>query len=166
MSTLEILRWPDPRLTETCVPVTEITDDIVTLAADMFETMHTAEGRGLAASQVGSMVRMFVMDAGWHEKRSDPLVCINPMLQEIGEERESREEGCLSIPGVLATVSRPSQVQMVWTTLQGGRCVQSFDGFAAACVQHEIDDLDGIITFDHLDAGARASVEADYETVV
>jgi peptide deformylase len=87
------------------------------------------------------------------------------MLQEIGEERVSREEGCLSIPGVLASVSRPSQVQMVWTTLDGGRCVQSFDGFGAACVQHEIDHLDGIITFDHLDAETRAAVEAEYEGV-
>ncbi|MDG1472856.1 MAG: peptide deformylase [Ascidiaceihabitans sp.] len=165
MSVLPIVRWPDVRLTETCVPVAEITDDVRALAADMLDTMYAAQGRGLAASQVGATHRVFVMDAGWKEKRSDPLVCINPMLQEIGEERVSREEGCLSIPGVLASVSRPSQVQMVWTTLDGGRCVQSFDGFAAACVQHEIDHLDGIITFDHLDAETRAAVEAEYEDV-
>ena len=165
MSVLSILRWPDVRLTQTCVPVDEITDDLRALAADMLETMYYAQGRGLAASQVGATARMFVMDAGWKENKFDPLVCINPMLQEIGEEREIREEGCLSIPGVLAAVSRPAQVQMVWTTLEGGRCVQSFAGFAAACVQHEIDHLDGIITFDHLDAEARAAIEADYEGV-
>ena len=165
MSVLPILRWPDVWLTETCIPVVEITDDVRQLAADMLETMYAAEGRGLAASQVGAMHRVFVMDAGWKEGRSDPLVCINPMLQEIGEDRAEMDEGCLSIPGVLALVNRPSQVQMVWTTLDGGRCVQSFSGFGAACVQHEIDHLDGIITFDHLNAEDRAVVEAQYEGV-
>lgn len=162
MSVLPIVQWPDPRLTETCAPVEAITPEIDTLAADMLETMYAAPGRGLAGPQVGAMVRMFVMDAGWKEGKSDPLVCINPMLMEVSEERVSNSEGCLSIPGVSAEISRPAQVQMVWTGLNGGRYVQSFTGFAAACVQHEIDHLDGIITFDHLDAETRATVEAEY----
>ena len=162
MSVLEVVQWPDSRLTETCAPVEAITPEIETLAADMLETMYAAPGRGLAASQVGAMVRVFVMDAGWKEVKSDPLVCINPMLMEVSEERVSNSEGCLSIPNVSAEISRPAQVQMVWTGLNGGRYVQSFSGFAAACVQHEIDHLDGIITFDHLDAETRASVEAEY----
>ena len=162
MSVLPIVQWPDPRLTETCAPVEAITPEIETLAADMLETMYAAPGRGLAGPQVGAMGRMFVMDAGWKEGKSDPLVCINPMLMEVSEERVSNSEGCLSIPGVSAEISRPAQVQMVWTGLNGGRYVQSFTGFAAACVQHEIDHLDGIITFDHLDAETRATVEAEY----
>ena len=163
MSVLDVVLWPDARLTETCVQVEEITQEIRTLAQDMLDTMYAAKGRGLAASQVGSLHRLFVMDIGWKEGKSDPLVCINPMLQEIGEERGVLEEGCLSIPGVLAEVNRPSQVQMVWSSLEGGRYVQSFDGFGAACVQHEIDHLDGIVTFDHLDADTRAALIAQYE---
>ena len=163
MSVLDIVLWPDARLTETCVQVEEITQEIRTLAQDMLDTMYAAQGRGLAASQVGSPHRLFVMDIGWKEGKSDPLVCINPMLQEIGEERAVLEEGCLSIPGVLAEVNRPSQVQMVWSSLEGGRYVQSFDGFGAACVQHEIDHLDGIVTFDHLEADTRAALIAQYE---
>lgn len=163
MSVLDVVLWPDARLTETCVQVEEITQEIRTLAQDMLDTMYAAKGRGLAASQVGSLHRLFVMDIGWKEGKSDPLVCINPMLQEIGEERGVLEEGCLSIPGVLAEVNRPSQVQMVWSSLEGGRYVQSFDGFGAACVQHEIDHLDGIVTFDHLDAETRAALIAQYE---
>ncbi|UWR22886.1 peptide deformylase [Sulfitobacter sp. S190] len=163
MSVLPLVLWPDPRLAETCAPVTEITTAIETLAADMLDTMYAAPGRGLAGPQVGAMLRIFVMDAGWKEGAPDPLVCINPMLQEIGEERVTREEGCLSIPGVTAQISRPSQVQMVWTGLNGGRYVQSFSGFAAACVQHEIDHLDGIVTFDHLDADTRADLVATFE---
>lgn len=162
MSILPIVLWPDPRLMETCAPVTDL-KDIQTLAADMLETMYAAPGRGLAAPQVGAMVRMFVMDAGWKEGKSDPLVCINPMFQEIGEDRSESEEGCLSIPGVTALVSRPSTVQMQWAGLNGARYVQSFDGFAAACVQHEMDHLDGVVTFDHLDATTRKEVERKYK---
>ena len=163
MSVLDIVLWPDARLTEVCVQVEEITQEIRTLAQDMLDTMYAAKGRGLAASQVGSLHRLFVMDIGWKEGKSDPLVCINPMLQEIGEERAVLEEGCLSIPGVLAELNRPSQVQMFWSSLEGGRYVQSFDGFGAACVQHEIDHLDGIVTFDHLEADTRAASIAQYE---
>jgi len=163
MSVLPILKWPDPRLMETCAPVEEITDDVRTLVADMLETMYAAPGRGLAAPQVGILSRIFVMDVGWKEGKSDPLVCINPMLQEVGDERAENDEGCFSIPGVSATVSRPSRVQMVWTSLEGARYVQSFEGFAAACAQHELDHLDGVITFDHLDAVARSAIEAEYE---
>ncbi len=162
MSVLPIVQWPDPRLAETCTPVAEITPEIETLAADMLETMYDAPGRGLAAPQVGVMQRVFVMDAGWKEGKSDPIVCINPMLQEVSEERVVNSEGCLSIPGVSAEVSRPAQVQMVWTGLNGGRYVQSFDGFAAACVQHELDHLDGVVTFDHLSADDREALVAEY----
>jgi len=162
MSVREIVLWPDPRLTETCAPVAEITPETVTLASDMLETMYAAPGRGLAAPQVGVLQRLFVMDLGWKEGKSDPLVCINPMLQEVSEDRASSEEGCLSIPGVLAEVTRPAQVQMVWTGLNGARYVQSFDGFAAACVQHELDHLDGVVTFDHLPAEDREALMAAY----
>jgi peptide deformylase len=162
MSVREIVQWPDARLTEICAPVEAITPEIEALAAEMLETMYAAPGRGLAGPQVGAMVRVFVMDTGWKEGKPDPLVCINPMLMEVSEERVSNAEGCLSIPGVNAEVSRPSQVQMVWTGLNGGRYVQSFSGFAAACVQHEIDHLDGVVTFDHLDADTRAALEAEY----
>lgn len=163
MSILPILTWPDPRLTDICTPVAEITPEIETLAADMLETMYAAPGRGLAGPQVGAMLRLFVMDVGWKEGKPDPLVCINPMMQEVGEDRADTEEGCLSIPGVTAMVNRPTRVQMVWTGLNGGRYVQSFEGFAAVCAQHELDHLDGVVTFDHLDSDTRAALLAEYE---
>ncbi len=162
MSVLPIVLWPDPRLAEICAPVEGITPEIEKLVQDMFDTMYAAPGRGLAAPQVGVMQRVFVMDTGWKEGRSDPVVCINPMLQEVSEERQTNSEGCLSIPGVSADVSRPAQVRMVWTGLNGGRFVQSFDGFAAACVQHELDHLDGVVTFDHLKAEDRDALIAEY----
>lgn len=163
MSVLPLVLWPDPRLAEVCVPVEEITPQIETLAADMLETMYAAPGRGLAAPQVGVMQRMFVMDVGWKDGQSDPVVCINPMLQEVSEDRAVNTEGCLSIPGVMAEVSRPAQVQMVWTGLNGARFEQSLDGFAAACAQHELDHLDGVVTFDHLTGAERADLIAAYQ---
>ena len=163
MSVLPILKWPDPRLAEICAPIQEITPEIKTLASDRLETMYDAPGRGLAGPQVGVMQRIFVMDAGWKEGRPDPIVCINPMLQEVSEERATNSEGCLSIPGVSAEISRPALVQMVWTGLNGGRYVQSFDGFAAACVQHELDHLDGVVTFDHLKEADRLALIAEFE---
>ncbi|MEP4196615.1 MAG: peptide deformylase [Aliishimia sp.] len=165
MSLLPILRWPDPRLAQTCAPIDSITPEIERLAADMMETMYAAPGRGLAAPQVGHLIRLFVMDAGWKDNKSDPMVFINPMIQEISEDYVANSEGCLSIPGVSADVSRPAQVQLTWTGINGARYVQSFTGFAAACVQHENDHLDGIITFDHLDADTRARIEADYKAI-
>ncbi|MBB3992637.1 peptide deformylase [Sulfitobacter undariae] len=162
MSVLEILQWPDPRLMEICPHIEAITPEVETLAADMLETMYAAPGRGLAGPQVGAMARIFVIDVGWKEGKSDPLVFINPMLQEVSEDRATNSEGCLSIPGVSADISRPAQVQLVWMGLNGGRYVQSFTGFAAACVQHELDHLDGVVTFDHLDAETRTKLEAEY----
>ncbi|QUJ75774.1 peptide deformylase [Sulfitobacter albidus] len=162
MSVLEIRRWPDPVLRETCVPVAAVSPEIETLARDMLETMYAAPGRGLAAPQVGHLHRMFVMDVGWKEGKPDPLVCINPMLTEVGEESAVGPEGCLSIPGVSADVRRATEVQMVWTGLNGARYVQRFTGFAAVCAQHELDHLDGVVTFDHLDADTRAALEAEF----
>ncbi len=162
MSLLEIVKWPDPRLREVCAPVAEMTPRIQALAADMLETMYAAPGRGLAGPQVGFMGRLFVMDTGWKEGKPDPLVCINPTLQEVGEDRATNFEGCLSIPGVTAEISRPSRVRMAWTGPDGKRFVRSFDGFGAVCVQHEMDHLDGIVTFDHLTAEARAALETEY----
>lgn len=163
MSLMPVLLWPDPRLAETCAPIEAVTPEIEALASDMLETMYAAPGRGLAAPQVGAMVRMFVMDEGWKEGKSEPQICINPMLQEVSEERVNGPEGCLSIPGVSADVGRFEQVQMVWTGINGGRYVQSFTGFGAVCVQHEIDHLDGVVTFDHLDAETRVALIAEYE---
>jgi peptide deformylase len=164
MAVLSILAWPDERLTLTCSPVAELAT-VQTLAADMLETMYAAKGRGLAAPQVGALCRMFVMDIGWKEGRSDPLVMINPMLQEVGEESALSTEGCLSIPGVTTEVRRPTTVQMLWTSLQGARVVQGFSGFGSVCVQHELDHLDGVVTLDHLDKETRATVEAEYKMI-
>jgi peptide deformylase len=165
MALLPILLWPDPRLKVACSPVRNVTTELERLAEDMLDTMYDAPGRGLAAPQVGVMQRLFVMDATWKDGRPDPIVFVNPVIEEVSEERASNSEGCLSIPGITTEISRPAQVKLSWTGLTGTRYVQVFDGFAAACVQHEMDHLNGRVTFDHLGPEARAQAEARYEAL-
>ena len=164
MSLREIVLWPDPRLSQVCAPVGDVTDDIRTQAEDMLETMYAATGRGLAAPQIGVLNRIFVMDTGWKEGRSDPLAFINPEVLEVSETLADHAEGCLSIPGVTASIARPDRVHMVWTSLEGARVCQVFTGIEAVCVQHELDHLNGIVTLDHLAPDARDALETDYAT--
>jgi peptide deformylase len=152
-----ILRWPDPRLAMRCVPVT---GDVSALAADMLETMYAAPGRGLAAPQVGELLRLFVMDATWKEGRRDPQVFINPEILWRSETRKRGPEGCLSIPGVTAEVERSVELRMRWTDLSGTPREETLTGFAAICAQHEHDHLEGIVTLDHLSPEARVLAEA------
>lgn len=160
MSGLPILRWPDPRLSTVCDPVA-LDEDLDNLVRDMFETMYAAPGRGLAAPQVGVLKRLFVMDCGWKDGDMTPMVCINPeILRADGMAPGS--EGCLSIPGVLAEVMRPERILLRYRDIDGAVQEVELDGFEARCAQHELDHLDGIVTFDRLSPEARQVVEQAY----
>ncbi len=156
---LPILRWPDPRLSQPCAPAA-LDDDLRQLAADMLETMYAAPGRGLAAPQVGRLLRLFVMDVAWKAGAPAPMVFINPSVELLGD-RVAGPEGCLSIPGPVTEVERSSQVRVRWTDLDGAAREELFDGFAAICIQHEYDHLDGLLTLDRLSPEARAKAEAE-----
>lgn len=128
----------------------------------MLETMYAASGRGLAAPQVGILQRLFVMDADWKTGEPRPVVMVNPRVLSVGAELAVTEEGCLSIPGVLADVRRPVSVRLAWQDLDGGDQEADLTGFEATCAQHELDHLDGLVTLDRLDPAARAAAEAAY----
>lgn len=162
MSVRPILRWPDPRLSQVCAEVGEITHDIRCLAADMLETMYAAPGRGLAGPQVGAMVRLFVMDVTWKEGIRAPRVLINPVVEWASDRLATGPEGCLSIPGVTAEVTRPAEIRMRWLGLDGQTVSETLVGFAGTCAQHELDHLDGIVTFDRVAPEVRARIEAEY----
>lgn len=162
MSKLAILEWPDPRLATPCAPVTKVTPELRALAADMLETMYAAPGRGLAGPQVGVMLRIFVMDVTWKEGRPEPQVILNPEIEPMGEDVATRSEGCLSIPGILTEITRPARVRMRWADLEGAAHEAVLEDFAAVCVQHETDHLDGIVTLMRLRPEARALAEAEY----
>lgn len=156
---LPILRWPDSRLSQPCAPAV-LDYALRRLAADMLETMYAASGRGLAAPQVGRLVRMFVMDVAWKTGEPAPLVFVNPSVELLGD-RVTGPEGCLSIPGPVTEVERASCLRVRWTGLDGSAQAADFDGFAAICIQHEYDHLDGLLTLDRLSPEARARAEAE-----
>jgi len=166
MSVLPIVMWPDVRLQTECAAVEAIGPEIEQLVGDMFETMYTAPGRGLAAPQVGVMRRLFVMDTTWKDGDMNPLVCINPSIVPLSYAQNTNEEACLSIVGVSADVSRPNKIELSYTGLNGTRETEVLEGFAAVCAQHEMDHLNGIVIFDQLDAPERAALEAKYKEMI
>jgi peptide deformylase len=161
VSRLEIRLWPDPVLAAPCVSVGDPAA-VADLARDMLETMYAAPGRGLAAPQVGHGIRLFVMDISWKEGTPAPLVCVNPEILDRAPETATGPEGCLSIPGVTAEVPRARWIVLRWTTPGGETHEARMEGAASVCAQHEYDHLDGIVTFDRIDTGQRAMLEAEY----
>ncbi|MCB4820708.1 peptide deformylase [Roseicella aerolata] len=148
--TLPILLVPDTRLRTKARPVGPADADAVReLAPRMLDAMYKAPGIGLAAPQVGSLLRMFVVDLQKEEK-PDPMVLVNPEILALSEELAVREEGCLSLPGQYADVTRPARVKMRYLDLTGAKREIEADGLLATCLQHEYDHLDGVLFVDHL----------------
>lgn len=157
MSVRPVLRWPDPRLSQPCPASVEPLPE--GLVADLFDTMYAARGRGLAAPQIGVMRRVFVMDCGWKGGESAPLAMIDPVIMAAERVPVAGEELCLSIPGVPVPVVRHKAVTVQWTAPDGDIHMADFDGFEARCIQHEIDHLNGVVTFDRTDPALRARLE-------
>ena len=140
----KIVTYPRPVLREQAEPVTEITAEIRQLAEEMTDVMYNDDGVGLAANQVGELKRVIVYDAGggFH-------CLINPEIISRGEENEIREEGCLSLPGILVNVERSAAVTVKALDIEGRDVSQELEGLPARAVQHEIDHLNGIMIIDH-----------------
>ena len=159
---LPIVQWPDPVLAKVCTPVQDIEGEARQLADDMLETMYAAPGRGLAAPQVGALLRLFVMDTTGTDTERAPRIVINPEILDRSDAQITGPEGCLSIPGVTADVERAEEITLRWTGLDGSVFVERLTGIEAICAQHECDHLDGKITFDRLSAEVRSGLEAEY----
>ncbi|MEM8740547.1 MAG: peptide deformylase [Pseudomonadota bacterium] len=154
MALRRILIHPDPRL-KAANPPAEDPTALRGLAEDMLETMYQAPGIGLAAPQIGVATRMFVMDCTEKDAPEQPMVLINPRITWASETLNSHDEGCLSIPDIYEPVTRPAEVQVAWTDLDGETQEAAFDGLWATCAQHEIDHLDGRLFIDHISALKR-----------
>ncbi|MEJ0017031.1 MAG: peptide deformylase [Acetobacteraceae bacterium] len=155
VETLPILLVPEPILKARAKPVGAAEMDRVrTLVPRMFATMYRAPGIGLAAPQIGEGLRFAVVDLMPDDKPA-PLVLINPEVTGRSQELATREEGCLSLPGQYADVTRPARVTVRYTDLDGARRQIDAEGLLAACLQHEIDHLDGVLFVDHLSALKR-----------
>jgi len=146
-----IILHPDPRLKKLCPPVSDLTDELRSLADDMLETMYDAPGIGLAAPQVGMMHRLIVLDCVKSEGEAPrPLIMFNPEIVASSDELNTYEEGCLSIPEQFADVTRPAGVQVRWIDRDGNEQNEEMDGLWATCFQHELDHLDGKLFIDYL----------------
>lgn len=147
MATLTILHYPDRRLRTRATPVEQVDEAIRRLVDDMFETMYSAPGIGLAATQVDVHKRVIVIDIS--EDRDQPLCLINPEIVAIQGEEEM-EEGCLSVPGIYERVTRGQRVRVRALDRNGGVFELEADGLLAVCIQHEMDHLDGKVFVDYL----------------
>ena len=156
MALLEILQAPHPVLKTKAKPVARVDEALRRLAADMFETMYKAPGIGLAAPQVGVSERLIVLDVADGDERR-PMTLVNPEIVWRSGDRATAEEGCLSLPGQFADVTRPQAVKVRYLTEHGAEQELETDGLLARCIQHEIDHLDGILATDRaIDARAFA----------
>ncbi len=171
---LDIVQYGHPVLRQRCREVTTSDDKLGELAADMLETMHAAEGVGLAAPQIGIDIRLAVIDVS-HDPESVtylkvngedapleaimPLVFINPEIQLTGE-KEAAVEGCLSIRGIRAEVARPSGIKAKLLLLDGSTLEIETDGLLSRALQHEIDHLNGVLFIDRLPAVTKVSLRA------
>ena len=144
-----ILRYGADALCTTATPVHDFGTDLQTLIDDMIETMYAAPGVGLAAPQVGVALRLFVADPSSGRSISDLVVLINPeIVEQEGTQRE--EEGCLSLPGFTAHVSRPARVVLQGLDRVGTPMRLEGDGLQARVFQHELDHLDGSLFVNRL----------------
>jgi peptide deformylase len=153
----EILIWPHPVLKQKARPVATVDDSIRALVKDMFETMYSAEGVGLAAPQVGVLQRVIVLDTTPRQPELKPLAMINPeILSREGE--TTYTEGCLSIPGESEDVDRAAVVTVKFLDLDGQEQTLRCEGLLSIAVQHEADHLDGTVFVDHISTLKRELV--------
>jgi peptide deformylase len=152
---LPILLVPDSRLRAKARPVGQADADAVrALAPRMLASMYKAPGIGLAAPQVGELLRLIVVDLQPEDKPA-PLVLVNPEIVAASTELATREEGCLSLPGQYADVTRPARVKLRYLDLEGAKREIEAEGLLATCLQHEVDHLNGVLFVDHISALKR-----------
>lgn len=173
MAKLEVLTYPNPILKRKSVKIENINSKIVTLAKDMLDTMYLENGVGLAAPQVGELVRMIVIDTRptdedgkpkldtmteLEQKISYPLILINPEVVKK-EGKIKWEEGCLSVPGYVDGVERAKYIECKALNEKGEEVLLKTDGLLAVCIQHEIDHLDGKLFIERLSAIKTAMIK-------
>ena len=160
MAKLEILEFPDDRLRTVAKPVETFDEKLGQFVDDMIETMYQADGIGLAATQVNVHKRLLVLDVS--EEQDTPRLYINPEILETNGD-ETCEEGCLSVPGIYAEVSRAETLRVRAFDREGNPFEEDLEGMHAICLQHEMDHLDGKLFIDYLSPLKRRMVAKKLE---
>ena len=165
MALRRILKFPDPVLRQPTHAVTQVDESIRQLVFDMAETMYAKNGAGLAAIQVGSPLRMFIVEptVGGGEENDPPIVFINPKIEWLSNETETTDEGCLSFPGIYVPVKRALKARCRAIGLDGQEFVAEGEGLYARAMQHEIDHLDNRLLVDFAGPVKRAMIKKRME---
>ena len=155
MAVRPIVVWPDPRLREETVEVTEITDEIQSLYKDLCDTMVAYQGIGIASPQIGVAIKMFLIDASVAlgdpasgDSGRPPVAFINPVVLGTSDELEKCDEGCLSFPGIYVPIERPLGARVRAMGLDGKMFELEGEGLLARAIQHENDHLTGKLMVD------------------
>ncbi len=176
---LRIVHFNDPLLRKKGAKVTAFDAALRKLADDMVETMHAAEGIGLAAQQVGRAIQLCVVDLRMADSKFDwefdgarpplelfmPLTLVNPDVTAVPEPRTAYEEGCLSFPGIRGDVTRPDEITVKFQDAAGVPHVLRCTGLLARCIQHETDHLNGILFIDRMETESLAAIEPDLKAL-
>jgi peptide deformylase len=155
MAVLKVRKYGDPALRRSAAPVGEVTPDVRRIIADMTETMYDEVGIGLAAPQVGISLRLIVLS---DEEGRGVQALLNPAIVDRSGEATG-EEGCLSIPGVFAPVTRAARVKVEARSVDGKPLTIEARGLRARVLQHEIDHLDGVLFIDRVDPMVRDRIK-------
>lgn len=145
----DIVLWPNPILKQKCEPIAEVTDAVRWLLGKMVETMKTERGLGLAAPQVGRLLRACVV---WDDSINANVKLVNPIIVELSHEKRLMREGCLSVPGYFENVLRSERVVVEGLDHNGAPFRMIATGRTAQALQHEIEHLDGLVFVDQLSA--------------
>ena len=148
MTVRPFVLWPDRRLRLPAAPVTAITDDIRAIWTDMIDTMEAMPGVGLAAPQIGVMLRLAVVDAS--DERGRAVRLANPRVVAASDALRGHDEASPNLPGVHARIERPARVTVAYLDETGAEVARDFDGLWSTSVQHQIDHLDGRLYVDRL----------------
>ncbi len=159
---LNIIKLGDPLLKKHSVVVPDINDEVRALVAGMFETMERGKGVGLAAVQVGELLRLFFTKV----PGDSPRVFINPDILETSIDEVTMEEGCLSIPGLYTDVTRPGSIRVQAWNEKGRPFALSAEEYLARVIQHELDHLNGILFIDRVGPKKRQRLLAEYDSKV
>lgn len=169
--TLPIYLLGQPVLRKQCEDITPEYPDLKKLIADMYETMYNSDGVGLAAPQIGRAERIVVIDAApvgdaFPECVDRKLTLINPQITILDGEPISRNEGCLSLPGIAEEVKRVEHILLKWVDEDFNEHQEEISGFLARIVQHECDHLEGKVFTDHLSAIRRQLIKGRLNNIV
>jgi peptide deformylase len=165
MALRPIVKYPDNFLRQATTVVAEVDDQTKKLVADMVETMYAKNGAGLAAIQVGSNVKLFIVEASvaGGDENDHPIVFINPKIEWLSDETETSDEGCLSFPGIYVPIKRSLRARVRATGLDGQEFVAEGEGLYARAMQHENDHLENKLLIDYVGPLKRQMIKRKME---